>query len=86
MKTIRLPFSKTTVVAAVCAAMALVAVPAKAQNLVDLYDAARGYDSAFQSARSQADANGFKAEQARAGLLPTAGLAAGVSQSYLSVA
>ncbi len=86
MKTIRLPFSKTTTVAAVCAALALLALPAKAQNLVDLYDAARGYDSAFQSARAQADANGFKAEQARAGLLPTAGLAAGVSQSYLSVA
>ena len=52
---------------------------AQAQSLVELYDAARGYDTTLQAARAQYDANLAKAEQARAGLRPQAGLAAGAN-------
>ncbi len=72
--------------AAVCAVLGLglgtVAMPsAQAQSLTALYDAARAYDATYQSARSQYDANLARAEQARAGILPTAGLSAGYSRS-----
>ncbi len=51
----------------------------QAQSLVDLYESARGYDATFLSARSAYDASLAKAEQARAGLRPQAGLAAGAN-------
>ncbi|HEX5784288.1 MAG TPA: channel protein TolC, partial [Burkholderiaceae bacterium] len=54
---------------------------AQAQSLVDLYEAAKGFDATFQSARSAYDAATAKADQARAGLLPTVGLSAGASRS-----
>ncbi|WP_310568340.1 TolC family outer membrane protein [Hydrogenophaga sp.] len=52
---------------------------AQAQNLVELYESARGYDAGFLSARSAYEASLAKAEQARAGLRPQAGLAAGAN-------
>jgi outer membrane protein len=52
------------------------ATGAQAQSLVELYEAARGFDATYLSARSQFDASQAKAAQARAGLLPQAGLAA----------
>ena len=55
--------------------------PLQAQSLLELYEAARGYDANWQSAKAQYDANLARAEQARAGILPTAGLAAGVTRS-----
>lgn len=42
------------------------AAGAPAQNLQELYDQARGYDAAYQSARAQAESTIFRAEQARA--------------------
>jgi outer membrane protein len=60
---------------------ALFAGSVQAQSLVELYDSARTYDASYQSAKAQFDANLAKAEQARAGLLPTVGLSAGVSRS-----
>lgn len=65
---------------ATVALMALV-TPASAQSLLELYQSARAFDASYQSARLQYEANVFRAEQARAGLLPSAGLAAGVSRS-----
>jgi len=56
---------------------------ARAENLLELYEAARGHDAAWQSARAQYDASLARAEQSRAGLLPTAGLSASVSRSSL---
>lgn len=56
-------------------------VPAQAQSLAELYESARSYDAAYQSAQAQYDANKYKAEQARAGLLPTVNLSANASQS-----
>ncbi len=54
---------------------------ARAEGLLELYEAARAYDAAWQSARAQYDANIARGEQARAGILPQAGLSAGVTRS-----
>ena len=62
-------------------ASALFAMNAQAQNLVDLYDTARAFDASYQSALRQFDANLAKADQARAGVLPTAGLNLGASRT-----
>jgi len=61
------------------------AAPAQAQSLVELYEAARAYDATWQSAKSQYDANLFRAEQARAGILPSANLSAGASRTHSEV-
>ena len=57
------------------------AAPAHAQSLLALYESARAYDAAWQSAKAQYDANLFRAEQAKAGILPSANLGAGVTRS-----
>jgi outer membrane protein len=57
------------------------AAPVRAQSLLELYDSARAYDATWQSAKAQYDANLFRAEQARAGILPSANLGAGVTRS-----
>ena len=67
--------------AAAATASALLSMGAQAQNLAELYDAARAFDATYQSAKLQYDANLAKADQTRAGLLPTAGLSAGVSRT-----
>jgi outer membrane protein len=59
-------------------------VPVQAQSLVELYDAARGFDANYQSAKSQYEANLYRAEQAKAGLLPSANLALGANRSNLT--
>jgi outer membrane protein len=55
----------------------------QAQNLVDLYNAARSYDASFQSARSQYDATLARADQAQALLLPTVGLQSSLTRTTL---
>ena len=70
------PFRLIPLVAALLATL-----PAHAQSLVDLYQAARAYDASFQSVQSQYEATAAKAEQARAGLLPTANLGMAISRS-----
>ncbi len=64
------------VVAVAAAACAVVAPWAHAQSLQTLYEAARTYDATFLSAQTQFAASQAKAEQARAGLLPSAVLSA----------
>ncbi len=54
---------------------------AHAENLLELYESARAYDATYQSARAQYDADVFRAEQSRAGILPAANLALGASRS-----
>ena len=61
--------------------VALITMSAQAQNLVEVYDAARAFDASYQSAKLQYDANLARADQARAGILPTAGLNVGASRS-----
>jgi outer membrane protein len=55
--------------------------PVRAQSLLELYESARAYDATWQSAKAQYDANLFRAEQAKAGILPSANLSAGASRS-----
>ena len=59
------------------------ALSAQAQSLQELYEAARGHDAAYQAARSQYEANQYKADQAKAALLPTVNFNAGASTSQL---
>ena len=66
---------------AIASALLAVAPMAQAQSLVELYDSARAFDATYQSAKLQYDANLARADQAKAGILPTAGLAAGVSRT-----
>jgi outer membrane protein len=61
------------------------AAPARAESLFQLYELARGYDATWQSAKAQYDANLYRAEQARAGVLPSANLAAGVTRSNFEI-
>jgi outer membrane protein len=63
------------------ALLAALAMPAQATGLLELYESARAYDSTWQSAKAQYDANLFRAEQAKAGILPSANLAAGASRT-----
>lgn len=67
----------------IAAAVAMLAMAplAHAQSLVELYESARAFDAAYQSAKLQYDANLARADQAQAGILPTAGLSAGVSRT-----
>ncbi|MEJ8825552.1 TolC family outer membrane protein [Variovorax humicola] len=49
-------------------------LPAHGQSLIELFDAARGYDATYQAARAQYDASIARAAQAKAGILPAVGL------------
>ena len=68
----------------VCLALGATGINAQAQSLVELYEAARGYDATFLSARSAYEAGLARAEQARAGLRPQVGLAAGANWNQRS--
>ncbi|MBX9835410.1 MAG: TolC family outer membrane protein [Burkholderiaceae bacterium] len=59
--------------------------PAQAQSLVELLNAARSYDAPWQSAKAQLDASVARADQARAGLLPSAALSSGLSRAHSDV-
>ncbi|QHE77284.1 TolC family outer membrane protein [Hydrogenophaga sp. PBL-H3] len=72
------PFALSRLAAAAVLALGT-ATGAQAQSLVDLYEAARGFDATYLSARSQYEANLFRADQAKAGLLPEVGLGAAAS-------
>jgi len=60
-------------------AMITTALPVYAQSLQDRYEAARGYDAAYMSAKAQAEANGYLSQEAKANILPTVTLDASQS-------
>lgn len=70
-----------------CQRIAFVTLPfvltltAQAQSLTELYQAAKSFDADYLSARAQADATVAKGAQARAGLLPSVGFAAGINRT-----
>jgi outer membrane protein len=78
---IRFPHLSGLVLTALAACM----LPAQAQNLSDLYQAARSYDAGYQSALSSATAILARGEQAKASVWPVAGLQAGASRSTLNL-
>ncbi len=73
-------FRMLPIALALCVAAA---VPARAQSLVELYESARAYDASFQSSRSQYEATVARADQSRAGTLPTVNLGMAMSRSAL---
>lgn len=73
-----LPILSLALGAALCA-------PAQAQSLLALVESARTHDTAWQSARAQLDAAARKADQARAGLLPSAALTGGLTRSNVEL-
>ena len=58
---------------------------AQAQSLVEMYEAARGYDAGFISAKAQFEANLAKANQTLGGILPNIALSATVSRTKFQV-
>jgi outer membrane protein len=59
-------------------------LPVHAQNLADLYQAARSYDAGYQSALSNAAAILARGEQSKAGVYPVVGFQAGLSNTLLA--
>ena len=64
---------------------AVLSAPTQAQNLVTLFEAAKGYDAAYKSAQSFYTANLAKAEQAIANLMPTAGLTGALNKTNVEL-
>ncbi len=54
---------------------------AQAQSLVEMFDAARGYDAGFISAKAQFEANLAKANQTLGGILPNIALSASATRT-----
>ncbi|MBU3646689.1 MAG: TolC family outer membrane protein [Limnohabitans sp.] len=54
----------------------------QAQSLLEVYEAARGYDAGFISAKAQFEANLAKANQTLGGILPNIALSATASRTY----
>jgi outer membrane protein len=57
------------------------ATNAQAQSLVEMFEAARGYDAGFISAKAQFEANLAKANQTLGGILPNIALSASASRT-----
>jgi outer membrane protein len=66
-------------------AAALGASGASAQSLLALYEQARAQDAAWQSARAQYEANVARADQALAGILPSANLSSSYSRTQADI-
>ncbi|WP_423460261.1 TolC family outer membrane protein [Ottowia sp. VDI28] len=80
----REPFSRFPLLgcAGILCASLLGGQAAHAQSLIELYNAASGFDATLQSARAQAEASAARADQAQAGLLPQVGLQASANRSW----
>jgi outer membrane protein len=86
MKNMTARFPKlSTLAVAVIASLSACILPIHAQNLADVYQAARQYDAGYQSALSSAYATVARGEQAKAGIYPVAGFQAGASRSILDL-
>lgn len=66
-------------------AMAALAAPASAQSLLEMTEQARSFDATWQARQAETAAAYSRAEQARAGLLPSVGLQAGASYARTEV-
>ncbi|HEY2561313.1 MAG TPA: TolC family outer membrane protein [Caldimonas sp.] len=67
--------------AAVVAGLLLVSTPLRAQSLLELYEAAHGYDATYLAARALADSATYRVEQTRALMRPSASLTADVGRA-----
>jgi outer membrane protein len=57
----------------------------QAQSLVEMYEAAKGYDAGFISAKAQFEANLAKANQTLGGILPNIALSASSTRNYFDL-
>lgn len=64
---------------------ALLCAPVHAQSLMELVESARTYDTTWQAARAQLEAAARRADQAQAGLRPSAALTSGVTRAQTDV-
>ncbi|MCT9811836.1 TolC family outer membrane protein [Acidovorax sp. Be4] len=71
--------------ACLAAALGALTPSAQAQSLVELTERARSFDAIWQARQAETDAAYSRAEQARAGLLPSVGLQAGVSRARTEI-
>ncbi|MCZ8094443.1 MAG: TolC family outer membrane protein [Acidovorax sp.] len=79
-------FRPTSLTLALGAALsAALCAPVHAQSLTELVESARTYDTTWQAARAQLDAAARRADQAQAGLLPSAALTSGVTRAQTDV-
>ncbi len=72
-----MPFARTRLALGLAFALGLglgAASPAQAQSLVELYEAARGYDATYLAARALLDSAEYRVDQARALQRPSVGL------------
>jgi outer membrane protein len=75
-----MPFARTRIALGLALALGF-AGTAGAQSLQELYDAARGYDAAFLSARAQYDSAQYRVEQVKALRRPQVGLQVNATRS-----
>lgn len=64
---------------------ALLCAPVHAQSLMELVESARTYDTTWQAARAQLEAAARRADQAQAGLRPSAALTSRVTRAQIDV-
>ena len=76
---IMVPRGVSSLVSVVGCAAWMSVMPAQAQSLQELFEAARGYDASFLGALAQFQADQARAEQAKAGIRPSVGLSAGAN-------
>ena len=79
------PFFLRPLQVAMATLVTALAPAAHGQSLIALYDAARGHDASYQSARAQYDANMARAAQAQAGILPQVGLSATANRTEYDI-
>ena len=61
----------------------LLSTPVWSQSLIDLYNMAKGYDAAFQSAKPLYEANRYRADQGLAQIMPTVGMGLTATRSQV---
>jgi len=75
-----------TLAAAAAATLSCWAAGVSAQSLNELYQTAKAYDAAYQSALAQAEATRYKTEQAYAARRPTVGLKGSITRQHFDSA
>ena len=75
-----------TLALAVATSLSCWAASASAQSLSELYQTAKSYDAAYQSAVAQAEATRYKTEQAYAARRPTVGLKGSITRQHFDAA
>jgi outer membrane protein len=78
------PLSKATAMALLSMTGMAGWTAAQAESLMDLYQAAKGYDAAYLSAKAQADSVQYQVEQVRALRRPNLGLKLDVGRSHFA--